>query len=178
MKKHYLNLITCLLIALTGCKNENGPLQISEITGKWQQTKLNLHQTDAQTVVHDTTFTATDFTSLDFFQFNRDKTAVISKSGNFSFAGKFIALQAIYISDWVTHYTYSIADSTLTFNNTDGITNAQIAFPFIKSKSIIELDARHLVLRTVYDSSYPTTPNIQGNFLAGLVTTAYFTKLE
>jgi hypothetical protein len=177
MKKHYLNLITCLLMALTACKKDIGTLQIDAITGKWQQTKLNLHQTDAQAVVHDTTYTATDFTSQDFYQFNRDKTVVISKSGNFSFGGKSIAILAIYISDWVTHYTYSIADSTLTFNNTDGITNAQIVVPFIKSKTVVELDSRHLVLRTVYDY-YPTTANVQGSYLSGLVTTAYFTKVN
>ncbi|MES2112644.1 MAG: hypothetical protein V4577_28075 [Bacteroidota bacterium] len=172
MKKFLLPLAGCFFLVLAACNKNNG-VQISAIAGKWQQTKLNLHQTDAQ-AVHDTTFTSTNFSDQDFYQFNGDKTAVISKSGNFSFSGKSIVIPAIELSDWVTHYTYNIDDTVLNLKPTEQVNPEDIS---LEKQTIILLDNNHLILQISYGDSYPTTPNIQGSNTSGLVATAYFTKL-
>ena len=176
MKKYCLPLAAFLLLALTACKKNSGEIKAAGIPGKWQQTKLELRQTDDQGMVHDTVFKSANFTTNDFYQFNGDKTAIISKSGNFSFAGKSIVINANQISDWVTHYTYSIAaDTVLNLNPTDQIINPGNSY--LQKQQIIQLDNSHLVLRSVYSYYWGTTYNIAGSKLTGIIATSFFTKL-
>jgi len=176
MKKYYVNIALGLLMALTACKKENGTINSGELVGKWHQTKLNLHETSGNVVLHDTTFLSDSFTDLDFYQFTSGKTATISKSGNFGFGGKIIVLNADVLFDFVTHYTYSVADSTLSFKVTDipaQFTINSNGQPYNQSPIIVQLDNNHLVLRAQYSYNYmATVPQA----LVGLTTTAYFTK--
>jgi hypothetical protein len=177
MKKNYLAVALGLLMALTACKKDIGTVNSGELVGKWHQTKLNLHETIGSTVVHDTTFMEDNFTSADFYQFSAGKTATISKSGNFGFGGKIIVLNADVLFDWVTHYTYSVADSTVSFKVTD--IPAQFAInsngePYNESQDIVQLDANSLVLRYTYTNMAPG-PNAVA---PTLVTTRYFTRAK
>ena len=175
MKKYFLPLIACVLLLLSACKKDNSDVQTGAITGKWQETKLNFHQTDGQTVVNDTTFTSADFTNLDFYQFNRDKTAVISKSGDFSLGGKSIVIPAIEVSDWITHYTYNIADTVLNLKPTDQVINPRDSY--LQTQTIVRLDNSHMILRSVYSYYFARSYGTAGSKLSGLIATAYFTKL-
>lgn len=175
MKRYTLLLTMCIAIGFYGCKKDIGTVSSGELVGKWHQTKLNLHETISSTVVHDTTFMEDSFTSADFYQFSAGKTATISKSGNFGFGGKIIVINADVLFDWVTHYTYSVADSTLTLKVTD--IPAQFAInsngePYNESQDIVLLNANNLVLRYTYTNMTPG-PNA---VTPTLVTTRYFTR--
>lgn len=175
MKKHYLHIALGLLMAFTACKKDIGSVNSGSLVGKWQQTKLNLHETIGSAFVHDTTFMGNSFTSADFYQFNSDKTATISKSGNFYFGGKIIVLNADVLFDWVTHYTYSVADSTLTLKVTDipaQFTINSNGEPYNESQDIVQLDANNLVLRYTYTNMAPGANAVTPT----LVTTRYFIK--
>lgn len=178
MKKCTLLLTMCIVLGFYACKKDNVTINSGKLIGKWHQTKLNLRQTIGNTFIKDTTFAGDNFTDLDFYQFNSDKTAVISKSGNFTFEGKYIILNADRLFDFVTHYTYSVADSTVAMKVT-GIP-AQIkansnGLPFDQSPTIIQLDNSHLILRNVYDYNYSTSPSAVAAKVS-LITTSYFTK--
>jgi len=176
MKRFYLHVLVCLLAAFTACKKDSGTFNTGELVGKWHETKLNLHQTTGNVVIKDTTFTEDSFTDVDFYQFNSDKTAVISKSGNFSFAGKSIILNADVLFDFVTHYTYSAADTTLALTVIGipaDITLNSNGEPYNQLRTIVQLDSNHLILRTLYDYSSPPSAS-QG--LQVLTKTTYFTK--
>ncbi|MCO5945693.1 hypothetical protein [Mucilaginibacter flavidus] len=175
MKRYTLLLAMCIAIGFYGCKKDIGSVSSGELVGKWHQTKLNLHETIGSTVVHDTTFMEDSFTSADFYQFNIGKTATISKSGNFGFGGKIIAINADVLFDWVTHYTYSVADSTLTLKVTDipaQITINSNGLPYNQSPTVVQLDNSHLVLRNVYNYN----PASAGQAPSALTTTLYFTR--
>jgi len=175
MKKYYLLVVLGLLMALTACKKDIGSVSSGELVGKWHQTKLNLHETIGSTVVHDTTFLEDSFTSADFYQFSAGKTATISKSGNFGFGGKIIVLNADVLFDFVTHYTYSVADSTLSLKVTDIPAQYTInsnGEPYNESQTIVQLDANNLVLRYTYTNMAPGP----GAIAPTLITTRYFTK--
>lgn len=176
MKKYFLPLAASMLLAIASCKKNSGGIKMADIPGKWQQTKLELRQTNDNGTVHDTIFKSANFTANDFYQFNTDKTAVISKSGKFSFAGKSIVINSNQISDWVTHYTYSVAaDTVLNLNPTDQVVNPGDSY--LQNQTIIQLDNSHLVLRSVYSYYFGTTYNIEGSKATGIIAISYFTKL-
>jgi len=175
MKKYTLLLTMCTVLGFYACKKDIGSVSSGELVGKWHQTKLNLHETIGGTVVHDTTFMEDSFTSADFYQFSAGKTATISKSGNFGFGGKIIVINADMLMDWVTHYTYSVADSTLTLEVTDipaPITISSNGLPYNQSPTVVQLDNSHLVLRTAYNINSASA--IQA--ATTLTTTLYFTR--
>jgi hypothetical protein len=177
MKKNYLNIALGLLLALTACKKDIGSVNSGSLVGKWQQTKLNLHETIGNTVTRDTTFVKDSFTSADFYQFNAGKTATISKSGNFGFGGKIIVLNADVLYDFVTHYAYSVADSTVSFHVTDippQFTVNSNGDLYNQSQTIVQLDAKNLVLRYSYTNMAPG-PNAVA---PTLVTTRYFIRAK
>ena len=177
MKKYYLLVVLGLLMALTACKKDIGSVSSGELVGKWHQTKLNLHETIGSTVVHDTTFLEDSFTSADFYQFSAGKTATISKSGNFGFGGKIIVLNADVLFDFVTHYTYSVADSTLSLKVTDIPAQYTInsnGEPYNESQTIVQLDANNLVLRYTYTNMEPGP----GAIAPTLITTRYFIRVK
>lgn len=173
MKAKYLLLVaTGMLCSLAACKKSGDSRANSRLIGKWYENKLVLHQITGSNTSMDTTFTSESFTNQDYFQFNADNTAVISKSGTFSFSGKAIVEHANQPFDFVNHYTYSIRDSLITMTLTDRVpvtwTNAAGSFTTIQS--IVQLDAGHLVMHTDIVPQGPTT------YPTGLISTAYFTK--
>ena len=173
MKKYTLLLTMCTVLGFYACKKDIGSVSSGELVGKWHQTKLNLHETIGSTVVHDTTFMEDSFTSADFYQFSAGKTATISKSGNFGFGGKIIVINADVLMDWITHYTYGVADSTLTLKVTDipaQITINSNGLPYNQSPTVVKLDNSHLVLRNAYNYSSA------GSTASTLTTTLYFTR--
>jgi len=177
MKRYTLLFAMCALLGFYSCKKDIGTVSSGELVGKWQQTKLNLHETIGNTVVHDTTFMQDSFTSADFYQFNAGKTATISKSGNFGFGGKIIVINADVLYDWVTHYTYSVADSTVSFKVTDipaQFTINSNGEPYNESQDIVQLDANNLVLRYTYTNLVPGPSAVTPT----LVTTRYFARAK
>jgi len=177
MKRYTLLLAMCIVLGFYACKKDSGAVSSGELVGKWHQTKLNLHETSGAVVTRDTTFTSENFTDLDFYQFNAGKTATISKSGNFGFGGKIIVLNADVLFDWVTHYTYSVADSTVSFKVTDipvQFTINSNGEPYNQSQTIVQLDGNNLVLRYTYTNMAPGP----GAVTPTLVTTRYFTRAK
>ncbi|MEO6977825.1 MAG: hypothetical protein ABI113_05575 [Mucilaginibacter sp.] len=177
MKKYTLLLTMCIVLGFYACKKDNAAVNSGKLAGKWHETKLNLHETNGGVAARDTTFKSDSFTDLDFYQFNSDKTAVISRSGNFYFGGKAIVLNADVLFDFVTHYTYSVADSTVALKVTDVPVEFSInsnGEPYNQSQTIVQLDANNLVLRTTYTNMAPG-PNA---VTPTLVTTRYFTRVK
>ncbi|MGZ3874729.1 MAG: hypothetical protein ACXVJD_17550 [Mucilaginibacter sp.] len=171
MRNLNLLLALCLMAILSACKVDDSNLQKGSIIGKWRETKLELHQvTGAHTSV-DTIFTCDALTSADYFQFNSDHTAVISKSGDFSIHGKRIITNDNIIPDWLTHYKYTMQDTVLTLSLTDAIPNPSASgIPVPRMETIVHVDAENLVMHLDYiPQSASTYPN-------GLTTTAYFTR--
>ena len=177
MKKYTLLLTMCVMFGFYACKKDIGAVNSGALVGKWHQTKLNLHETIGSTVVHDTTFLGDSFTDADFYQFTSGKTATISRSGNFYFGGKVIVLNADVLFDFVTNYTYSVADSTVSFKVTDIPTQFTInsnGEPYNESQAIVQLDANNLVLRYTYTNMAPGP----GAVAPTLVTTRYFIRVK
>jgi len=154
MKKHYLLIILCIVAALAACK-KNNTTPANTIVGKWQESKLTIHESNGTAVDHDTTFTGNSFTASDYVQFNSDKTAAISQSGIYTITGKGQATNGGTIDVSLISYTYAISDATLTLmpalrHPTNGSGGNGM-------ESIVQLDATHLVLRTNYYSPLPFT---------------------
>lgn len=177
MKKHFTYIIMVLLVVLTACKKDTAVINSESLVGKWHEIKLNLHETNGGAAARDTTFKSDSFTDLDFYQFNSDKTAVISRSGNFYFSGKVVVLNANRLFDFVMHYTYSVADSAVTLNVTDvpvGFAINSNGEPYNQSPAIVQSDANNLVLRTTYTNMAPGP----GAVTPTLITTRYFTRVK
>lgn len=170
MKSKYLTLIAAMtIICLYACKKDSKS-RPNQIIGKWYESKLNLHLSNGTAVDHDTTFTAGAFTKDDYFQFTSDKKGVFSQSGAYSVTGKSNPNINSLATAGLTHFTWSVADSTLTLNNNDRNTTTEyLAGPTYLVETIVQLDPTHLVLRTTY---YPGQP------MSSLITTSYFTKGE
>ena len=171
MKNKYLWLLASLMAGLSACKVDDSNLQNGSIIGKWRVTKLDLRQATGANTSVDTIFTGDALTPADYFQFNSDNTAVISKSGDFSINGKRIITNDNIIPDWLTHYTYTTQDTVLTLTLTDAIPNpAASGIPVPRMETIVHVDAENLVMHLDYiPHSASTYPN-------GLTTTAYFTR--
>lgn len=77
MKLPYtLFIIPIFIIGLLSCKKGNNVS--SDITGKWQQTRLRLYEFDDKNVIsYDTTYLS-PFTNLDYVQFNVNGTCNLS----------------------------------------------------------------------------------------------------
>jgi len=164
MMKNYLPLAIAVLLGLSSCKKETANVDAG-IVGTWYENKLMLHTSLATGGSHDTTFTAEAFNKYDYYQFASDKKAVFSQSGMYGYNGK-AAIWGL-AGGAISHFTWSIADSTLTLNNTDRNTSTEyLAGPTYTEQAIIQLDANHLVLRTQFFSPGPYN----------LTTTSYFNK--
>lgn len=165
MMKNCIPLAIAVLFCLSSCKKETGNLNTS-IIGKWYEDKLVLHTSLATGGSHDTTFTAEAFTKYDYYQFTSDKKAVFSQSGIYGYAGKAAIFSLEGLDNGASRYTWSIADSTLTLNNTDWNPSTEYAGTTYSEQAIVQLDANHLVLRTLYFNPSPFN----------YTTTSYFTK--
>jgi hypothetical protein len=142
-------LIGSFIAFLDACKKDNNNSQSAKIVGKWQETKLNIHESNGTAVDHDTTFTGNSFTASDYIQFNMDKTAAVSQSGIYGITGKSEAIDGGTIKIAVNEYTYSIADSTLTLKSQFlHPTSSNGGTADFETEIITQLDATHLVLHT------------------------------
>jgi len=169
--------MVCLL-ALSACHKDKSPIQAGQIIGKWQITKLTLHQiTSASTSAHDTTFAADAFTTNDFYQFNGDKTAVISYSGTYSFGGKDETIDGGTVLISTNHYKYGISGNNLQLTLTNFVLQTLNGNnSFSSNNTINQLDDTHLVLTAVF-SYEGTSPNIQGATVS-IAQTTYFSKVN
>ncbi|MES2112643.1 MAG: hypothetical protein V4577_28070 [Bacteroidota bacterium] len=165
MTRNYISLTILVLLCLSSCKKE-AKTPKTAIIGKWYENKLVLHTSGNTGVDHDTTFTAGAFTKNDYYQFTGNQKAVFSQSGVYGYTGKSLIWGAAGMITGVSHYTWSIADSTLTLNYTDANPATEYSGTTYSGQTIIQLDAHHLVLRTQYFSPGPFN----------LTTTSYFTK--
>ena len=163
--KKYIPLAIVALLCISSCK-KGSVNPDTGIIGKWYETKLILHTSGGTAVDHDTTFTAESFTKNDYYLFTGDKKAVYSQSGFYSYAGKSVIWGLAGLDSGLSHYTWSIADSTLTLNNTDRNPSTEYAGTTYSEQAIVQLDANHLVLRTLYFNPAPFN----------YTTTSYFTK--
>jgi len=165
-------IIGSFIAFLGSCKKDNSDLANNQLAGKWYENKLVLHQITGTNTSNDTTFTSADFTTDDYFQFNANSTAVISKSGTFSFSGKSTVELANKLYDFVTHYDYTIKDSLITMTQTDVIPTPLGGGnnPITRIESIVQLDANHLVMHI------DMVPQNELTYPSGLTTTAYFTR--
>ena len=82
MKTLYLlTIVPGLLLLICSCKKESGG-QNGLLVGKWYETKLDItQQTTGTNTVLKASYSGTDFTAVDYFQFNKDSTAVASFDG-------------------------------------------------------------------------------------------------
>ncbi|MDP9080868.1 MAG: hypothetical protein M3O71_25905 [Bacteroidota bacterium] len=176
MKNKYLLFMFVCLLGLSACHKDKSAFQMGQIIGKWQVTKLTLHQvTSASTSAHDTTFTSNAFTAGDFYEFNRDNTALISYSGTYSFGGKEETIEGGTVLISGNHYKYDISSNNLKLTLTDAIPQTLHGnSSFSSSNTINQLDDTHLVLTAVYNY-WGTSPNIQGGTLS-IAQTTYFTR--
>lgn len=154
MKKYYLLAILSTVVAFTACK-KNNTKPANTIVGKWQESKLIIHESNGTAVDHDTAYAGNSFTVSDYVQFNSDKTAAVSQSGIYTITGKGQATSGGTTDVSLISYTYAISDSTLTLmpvlrHPTNGSGGNGM-------ESIVQLDATHLVLRTNYYSPLPFT---------------------
>jgi hypothetical protein len=175
MKKIYqLFTVALVIILFSACHKDKNTLQSGPITGKWQETKLNIHITVGTTTNADTTLTGVNFTSADYYQFNADNTAVISQSGSFGITGKTITIQGGSVYIWLNHYDYNIVGSTLNLVLIDAVPQPLNGNVLTTSpNTIIQIDNTHLILKNSFN--YISTP--QGtNGPVVQTTTAYFTK--
>ncbi|SHM50303.1 hypothetical protein [Mucilaginibacter sp. OK098] len=159
-------LIGSFIAFLDACKKDNNNSQSAKIVGKWQETKLNIHESNGTAVDRDTTFPGNSFTTSDYIKFNTDKTAAVSQSGIYTITGKGHAVSEGTIDVSLINYTYEVSDSTLTLmpvlrHPTNGSGGNGM-------ESIVQLDATHLVLRTYYYSPAPFSHS----------ETAYFIKKD
>jgi hypothetical protein len=173
MKTKYLLLIgTGVALCLNACKKNDDYSSNGQLVGKWYENKLVLHEITGTDTFRDTTFTSADFTTDDYFQFNPNSTAVISKSGTFSFSGKSTVELANKLYDFVTHYNYKIKDSLITMTLTDPVPTALTGSDnsITRIESVVQLDANHLVMHI------DIIPQSSTTYPPGVTTTAYFTK--
>jgi len=77
-EKYALLVIVYVIISFTACKKDkNYP-----IAGKWQETKLRVYtQNSSGVILSDTTYLGSNFSDLDYIQFNNNGTGVIGSSG-------------------------------------------------------------------------------------------------
>ena len=169
MKSKYLPLLAAaIVLCFSACKRGgySGP---NQIVGKWYESKLEIHASNGTAVDRDTTFTPASFTKDDYFQFTSDKKAVFSQSGIYTITGKAIAISGGTIDIALAHYTWSVADATLTLNDTDRFPSMEyLSGSTQRVETIVQLDATHLVLNTTYSPGQPLS----------LTTTSYFTKQQ
>jgi len=169
--------MVCLL-GLSACEKDKSPIQAGSIVGKWQVTKITLHQvTSASTSAHDTTFAGNAFTKNDFYQFNGDNTAVISYSGTYSFGGKDETIDGGTVLIGINHYKYGISGNNVQLTLTDAVPQMLKGNnSFSSSNNINQLDNNHLVLTAVF-SYEGTSPNVQSPTVS-IAQTTYFTKVN
>lgn len=166
MKKDFLLLAVAVLLCLGSCKKEAKAPNMG-IIGKWYETKLVLHEQTGTAASHDTMFTATAFTKDDYCQFMDDKKAIFSQSGIYSFTGKAAIWGIAGLNAGVSHYTWSVTDSTLKLTSTDIFPSAQSANSIdYQLQTIVQLDESHLVLKMAYYDNPSFT----------FTATSYFTK--
>ena len=171
MKTKLPLMFASMLMLVVACKKNSDNTPNNPLVGKWYENKLVLHEITGTNTFRDTTFTSADFTADDYFQFNPNSTAVISKSGTFSFSGKATIEQANKLYDFVTHYNYTIKDSLITMTQTDVAPTALGGDnSFTRIESVVQLDANHLVMHI------DIIPQSSTTYPSGLTTTAYFTK--
>ena len=171
MKRIYPIVIIGSFIAFLGsCKKDGVKTPDTGIVGKWQETKLVIRQSSGMAIDNDTVFNKISFTDADYIQFNRDKSATVSASGNYNVGGKSVVLEGGTLVTAITQYTYSIADSTLTLTFKSGFqhpTNGTTG-PESQTATIKQTDATHLIIRTY---SISPAPFIHQE-------TAYYTRVE
>lgn len=152
MKTIYLlTIIPGLLLFICSCKKENSG-QNALIVGKWYETKLDITQ---QTIGTDATvkasYSGTDFSTEDYFQFNKDSTAVASFDGTvFTVTGMSRPVTAnVNAGDQLYYRSYKVVGSSLIL---------QVGFipvcngcsqPGPITDSILTLNNNSLVLRAV-----------------------------
>lgn len=168
MKKYSLLLAMCIMFGFYGCKKDsNSSNNNNQLTGKWYEQKMEIHESNGTAVEHDTTFTAASFTKDDYFEFTNDMKAVLSQSGDYNIAGKSVATSGGVIDISRAHYNYSINGRQLKLVSTDVFpSNINSAANNYQLDDIVQLDATHLVLHTSYTGPAPFS----------LISTMYFTK--
>ncbi|WP_183568768.1 hypothetical protein [Mucilaginibacter sp. SP1R1] len=159
-----------IVLCLNACKkNDNGSVG-NEIVGKWHEDKLMLKQATSNSSEHDTTFASTAFTANDYVQFNADKTASFSQSGDFGFAGKRETINGTAVSG-VSGYNYFITD--ISFGLTKLFAHPTNGFDPYDYK-ILQLDNKQLIIQTKYNVL--SAPISTVGYNNSLITTAYYTR--
>src|ERR1700709_699275 len=88
MKFKYLFIIAGLALFITTCKKDKQTMLSSHaLVGTWFLTKQNFH-ISVNGLSADTTYSGGSFTGNDYFQFNRDGTALLSESDFYTLTGK------------------------------------------------------------------------------------------
>lgn len=169
MKSTYLLIFAALACCLGACKKDNtNGNNSNQITGKWYETKMEIHESNGTAVDRDTIFAAESFTSNDYFRFTGDMKAVFSQSGFYNFTGKSIFTSGGLVTISLAHYNYSINDGQLKLVSTDIYPSNVNGTPntYQLEDDIVQLDDTHLVLHTHYNGPPPYS----------LTSTMYFTK--
>lgn len=153
MKIIYAIVTLASALSLSACKKGGAVVPAGSIVGKWYVVKEELKEiTGGVSKTLDTIYTAAAFNTNDYFQFNRDSTAVQSSSGDFTIWGKsvFTTGQGSIIFGTNT-YIYSLSGQTLTLKSTFLHPTPNSIIPDHAIEIILFLDGKNLTIRSSSD---------------------------
>ena len=156
MRIRYLFIVAALGLCLYACKKDRSVTFSASIAGRWYQNKLIINQQTIKTgATASPTYTAKDFDTAFYWQFNKDNTAFVSSGPTvFTVSGKSYPLNGNgqIMGSKVYYRSYTITGSALLLPTIYFTCNG-CPQPPPDTVEIVQLDAHNLVLHQQIDTS-------------------------